>query len=86
MRRRSADRLASSERTALRYTKDMGLLAVPIQIPPNLPPVGASLATEEGTAIRADVHVPTYLMQSLMAASLQAKMQMQGGLPPGGGL
>jgi hypothetical protein len=72
--------------TALNYSKQFGF-AVPVQLPPDLPPIGMTIGTEENTAIRADVNVPTALIQSLVAGGMQAMMQMQGGGPgaaPGG--
>jgi hypothetical protein len=70
--------------TSLNYARQFGL-ALPVMLPPDLPPIGVSVATES-TAMRIDAHVPTVLVQSLIAAGLQAQMQMQGGPPPGGGL
>ncbi|HVT87268.1 MAG TPA: hypothetical protein VHD56_00295 [Tepidisphaeraceae bacterium] len=74
--------------TVLSYAKQFGL-ALPVQLPPDLPPIGVAVASE-GSALRIDTHVPTTLVQSLVAAGLQAQMQMNGGapgaMPPGGGL
>jgi hypothetical protein len=70
--------------TGLNYAKQFGF-AMNVQLPPDLPPVGMTGATE-GTAIRVDSHIPTTLVQSLVAAGMQAAMQMQGGGPRGGGL
>jgi hypothetical protein len=70
--------------TGLTYAKQFGF-GVPIQLPPDLPPIGASMSTE-GTAFRMDAYVPTQLVQSLVAAGIQAQMQMQGGRGGGGGL
>jgi hypothetical protein len=71
--------------TVLNYSKQFGF-AIPVQLPPDLPPVGVTVATEDGTAIRGDMHIPTPLIQSLVAGGMQAFMQMQGGGPgaPGG--
>lgn len=55
---------------------------IKMQLPPNLPPIGASLASE-GSAIRIDGFIPTQLVQSIVAAGMQTFMQMQGG--EGGG-
>lgn len=72
--------------SALGYAKQVGF-QVPLQLPPELPPIGATVSNEEGTAFRIDVFVPTTLIQSLVAAGMQAQMQMQGGgAPAGGGL
>lgn len=54
---------------------------VPVQLPPDLPPIGATISTEN-TALIGEAHVPTQLVQRLVAAGMQAFMQMQGG---GGG-
>lgn len=73
--------------TVLNYARQFGF-AMPLQLPPDLPPVGMTISTE-GAALRMDAHVPTTLVQSLIAAGMQAQMQMQGGpgaMPPGGGL
>jgi hypothetical protein len=71
--------------TGLAYARQLGL-AIPVQLPPDLPPIGMTIATENNTATRFDVHVPTTLIQSLIAAGMQAQMQMQGGGGAGGGL
>jgi hypothetical protein len=52
---------------------------VNLQLPPDLPPIGAALATENGTALRGEVHVSSQMVQSIIAAGLQAWQQMQGG-------
>ena len=69
--------------TGLTYAKQFGF-AVPVQLPPDLPPVGISLATE-GPTVRADGYIPSTLVQSLVAAGMQAAMQMQGAGGPGKG-
>jgi hypothetical protein len=71
--------------TGLAYARQLGL-AIPVQLPPDLPPIGMTVATENNTAARVDVHVPTTLIQSLIAAGMQAQMQMQGPGGAGGGL
>jgi hypothetical protein len=68
--------------TALTYMKQFGF-AVPVQFPPGLPPVGAAVSTQNGTAIQVDIHIPKTLVQSMIAAGMQAAMNMGGG--PGGG-
>ncbi len=70
--------------TGLSYAKQFGF-PMPIQLPPDLPPIGAAVSTE-GSALRFDVYVPTQLVQSLVAAGLQAYMGMRGGPGGGGGL
>ena len=69
--------------TGLAYAKQFGF-PVQVQLPPDLPPIGASFATE-GSAMRFDVYVPSQLVQSLVAAGLQAANQFRGGGPGGGG-
>ncbi len=56
-------------------------LPVQVQLPPELPPIGATMGTD-GTSIRVDVHVPSSTVQAIIAAGMQAFMQMQRG---GGG-
>lgn len=64
-----------------RYAQGFGV-PVKMQLPPNLPPIGFSAASE-GSALRFDTHVPTTTVQSIVAAGMQAYMQMQGGGAPG---
>ena len=61
----------------MRYAQGFGM-PVKMQLPQNLPPLGFSAASE-GTAVRFDMHVPTTTVQSIVAAGMQAYMQMQGG-------
>jgi hypothetical protein len=68
--------------TGLTYAQQFGF-GVQVQLPADLPPVGLTIGAE-GSAIRADSHVPAQLVQSLVAAGMQAFMQMQGGKQPGG--
>jgi hypothetical protein len=57
-----------------------------VKLPPNLPPLGASVATE-GTALRVDGYIPAQTVQSLIAAGMQVWLQgMQGGGNQPGGL
>ena len=63
--------------TAVGYAKQFGF-PMPVQLPPNLPPIGATAGTE-GAAIRFDSHVPTQLVQSLIQAGMQVFLQMRGG-------
>jgi hypothetical protein len=67
-------------RSGVQYAQGFGL-PIKLQLKPNLPPIGGSLASE-GTAVRFDSHVPTALIQNVVGAGMQAYMQMQGG---GGG-
>jgi hypothetical protein len=69
--------------TGLTYAGMFGF-KVPVQIPPNLPPIGETISTD-GATVRADAFVPTTLIQSLVAAGMQAFMAMQGGGANGGG-
>ena len=55
-----------------------------MQLPPNLPPIGMSVASE-GSAIRLDGFLPTQLVQSVVAAGMQTWMHFQGGGGGGGG-
>lgn len=58
-----------------------------VKLPPNLPPLGATIATE-GTAIRVDGYIPAQTVESMIAAGMQLYLQQQGGKAPGqpGGL
>ncbi len=67
--------------TGLGYAKQFGA-PVNMQLPPDLPPIGFAVSTE-ATTFRMDTYVPSSLVQSLVAATMQVMMQMQGG---GGGL
>jgi hypothetical protein len=69
--------------TGLTYAKQFGF-NMPVQLPPDLPPVGVSVASEVN-AVRIDSYVPSSLVQSLVAAGMQAAMQMQGQGGPGKG-
>ncbi len=73
--------LAQLVSTALSYAKANGL-SMPIQLPPNLPPVGFALGNDpDGAALRFDAFMPTSLMQSLVQAGFQAYLNT----PHGGG-
>jgi hypothetical protein len=69
--------LAQIVTSAVKYAQGFGL-PVKMALPPALPPIGMSASTS-GPAVRLDVHVPTSLVQSLIAAGMQTYMQMQGG-------
>jgi hypothetical protein len=69
--------------TGLNYAKQFGA-GVNLQLPPDLPPIGVT-SSSDGTAVRFDAYVPSTLVQSLVAAGMQAWMQMQGGGQGGGG-
>ncbi len=66
--------------TGLNYARQFGF-GVPLQLPPDLPPIGIAIATE-GSSVRIDSYTPMSLIQSLVAAGMQMKMQMQGGGAP----
>jgi hypothetical protein len=67
--------------TTVRYAKSFGA-PVNVKIPADLPPIGIS-ASAEGTAFRADVHIPNRLVQGLVSAYMEAQRQMRN---PNGGL
>jgi hypothetical protein len=69
--------------TGLSYAKQFGF-AMPVQLPPDLPPIGETLSTDTST-VKLDAFIPTPLVQSLVAAGMQAFMQMNGGGAGGGG-
>ncbi|HEX8340936.1 MAG TPA: hypothetical protein VF624_08520, partial [Tepidisphaeraceae bacterium] len=56
-----------------------------MQLPPELPPLGMTLGAE-GNAFRFDLHLPRSTVQSIIAAGMQAAMQMQGGGGGGGAM
>jgi hypothetical protein len=58
--------------TVLSYMRANGM-AVPIQLPANLPPIGFNMGTD-GSALRVDVFVPITLTQSLVQAGIQGYM------------
>ena len=68
------DQIISS---GVKYAQGFGM-PVKMQLPQGLPPIAVSAASE-GTAVRIDSHVPTPLIQSVVAGVMQAYMQMQGG-------
>ena len=68
--------------TGVTYAQRFGM-PVKLQIPPNLPPVGFAASTD-GNALKFDSYIPSQLVQSLVAAGMQAFMAMQGGGQPGG--
>ena len=69
--------------TGVTYAKAMGAGVPQFNLPEDLPPIGAT-GSIDGTAVRIDAYVPTSLVQSLVSASMQVYMQMQGGGQPGG--
>ncbi len=71
------DQVVSS---AVRYAAGFGF-PIKVRLPPNLPPIGVAAATD-GPAYRVDSFIPTQLVESLIAAGIEAYTNMQGG--PGG--
>ncbi len=69
--------LAQIVTSGVKYAQGFGL-PVKMQLPANLPPIGVAASTE-ASSFRIDTHVPTSLVQSLVAAGMQTYMQMQGG-------
>ena len=75
--------LAQLVTTSLSYARAVGL-NMPVQVPPNLPPVGFSMGTDpDAAALRMDGFLPTSLMQSLVQAGFQMYLQGSHG---GGGM
>ena len=68
--------------TVATYAGAMGM-NVPVQLPPDLPPIGGTISTD-GNALRVDSYTPTELIKAIVAAAIQVQMQMQGGRQPGG--
>jgi hypothetical protein len=68
--------------TVATYAAAFGM-PVQIQLPPDLPPIGGTVATE-GNAVRVDSYTPTELVRAVVAAGMQVYGQMQGGRQPGG--
>ena len=68
--------------TAGTYAGAMGM-PIQIQLPPDLPPIGVTVATE-GSAIRVDAYAPTDLIKALVAQGMQLYMQRMGAGAPGG--
>jgi hypothetical protein len=59
-------------------------IPVKMQIPPNTPPIGMTMATD-GSAVRGDIFVPSALVQSAISAALQEAIKQQQA-PNAGGL
>lgn len=71
------DQVVSS---AVKYAAGLGF-PLKLRIPPNLPPIGVAAATD-GPAVRVDSFIPSQLVESLVAAGIEAYTNIQGG--PGG--
>jgi hypothetical protein len=56
---------------------------VQLNLPPGLPPVGATISTQDG-ALVIQTYIPARTVQALVAQGMQTYMQMQGGAAPGG--
>lgn len=65
--------------TGVTYAQQFGL-AVPFQVPQDLPPVGMTLATDQ-SAVRIDGYVPSTLVENLVKIGMQMFMGMQQGQP-----
>lgn len=68
----------------VKFAKQQGL-AVQFKLPPNLPPIGVAIGTE-ASSVRFDMVIPTQLIQSMVAAGMQAAMQQNNGPGQGGGI
>jgi hypothetical protein len=69
--------------TLASYAKAFGM-PINFQVPPDLAPIGMTLGTEGGNALKGNGFIPAQTLQSLIAAGMQTYMQMQGGQQPGG--
>jgi len=69
--------------TLASYAKAFGM-PINFQVPPDLSPIGMTLASEGGSAVKGEAFIPAQTLQSLIAAGMQTYMQMQGGQQPGG--
>ena len=78
----SLDQIA---KTLANYARALMGMQLNLQLPDDLPPLGITMGTDgDGTALRADGHMPAQTLQSIIAAVMQVQMQMQGGQQPGG--
>lgn len=66
--------------SAVKLASNFGL-PVKVRIPPNLPPIGVA-ATTDGPVARIDAYIPSQLVQSVVAAGIEAYTNVLGG--PGG--
>lgn len=64
-------------RTGANYARQFGL-PVNLQLPDNLPPIGVGVDAN-GNVLKIETHVPTELLQSIVAAFIQMQMQQGGG-------
>jgi hypothetical protein len=70
--------------TATNYAKMMGM-PIPVNIKPDLPPIGMAVATE-GSAGRIDAYIPADLVEQMITTALQVRMMGAGGRGKPGGL
>jgi hypothetical protein len=68
--------------TITNYAKMMGM-PIPVNIKPDLPPLGSALATE-GSAARLDSYIPADMVEAMITTGLQLKMMGGGRGKPGG--
>lgn len=66
----------------VKFMKQQGM-AIQFKLPPDLPPIGASFASD-GAAGRVDAFIPTKLVEAITSAAMQTWMQMNGA--PGKGV
>ena len=69
--------------TSLTVAGQMQGRQMQIALPPDMAPLGLSLGAE-GSALRIDAHLPQTTLRDLVAAGMQAYMQMQQGGGGGG--
>ena len=65
--------------TAMQYAAMFGV-PVKLQLPPNLPPIGMSMGTQD-TAVRGELFVPMELIEGIVGAAMRMMMQQGGGQP-----
>lgn len=70
--------------TVTNYAKMMGM-PIPVNIKPDLAPIGVALATD-GPAIHVDSFIPADLIESIVTTTIQLKMMGAGGRGKPGGL
>jgi hypothetical protein len=68
--------------TITNYAKMMGM-PIPVNIKPDLPPLGTAVATE-GSAARFDSYIPADMVEAMITTGLQLKMMGGGRGKPGG--
>lgn len=68
--------------TVTNYAKMMGM-PIPVNMKPNLPPIGVAIATD-GPSMRVDSFIPADLIEALITTSLQLRVMGGGRGKPGG--